>query len=90
MKRVSMIVSGRVQGVGFRAYVQDIALGMNINGWVRNLPDGSVEIEAEGPDEAVERFILVINQSRGDFIYVDTLQKCDIPISREQGFFIRS
>lgn len=89
MKRVSMIASGRVQGVGFRAYVQDIACGMNLNGWVRNLPDGTVEIEAEGEDAVVNRLIQVIRHSCSTYIQVDALRTSDIPITREQGFFVR-
>ena len=52
-----MIVSGRVQGVGFRYYVEDIALGMNISGWVRNLSDGTVEIDAEGEEDKLKKFL---------------------------------
>lgn len=43
-----MIVSGVVQGVGFRYYVFREATRLGINGWTRNRPDGSVEIQAEG------------------------------------------
>ena len=53
MKRVSVIVSGRVQGVGFRYFVEDIAADMKITGWVRNLPDGTVEIDAEGEEDEI-------------------------------------
>ena len=49
------IVSGRVQGVGFRAFVADAARTEGVSGWVRNLPDGSVEVHAEGDAEAVGR-----------------------------------
>jgi acylphosphatase len=50
------IVSGRVQGVGFRFFAEETAAVEGLFGWVRNLPDGRVEIEAEGEAEAVERF----------------------------------
>jgi len=50
------IVSGRVQGVGFRWHVIEHASLEGITGWVRNLPDRSVEIVAEGEDESIERF----------------------------------
>ena len=50
------LVSGRVQGVGFRYFVQEAALGEGISGWVRNLPTGAVEVLAEGDVEALERF----------------------------------
>jgi acylphosphatase len=50
------IVSGRVQGVGFRFFVNRCAAVEGLHGWVRNLPDGCVEIHAEGEREALERF----------------------------------
>jgi len=50
------LVSGRVQGVGFRYFAQEAALVEGLSGWVRNLPSGDVEVLAEGDAEAVERF----------------------------------
>jgi acylphosphatase len=50
------VISGRVQGVGFRYFTQEAAAREGIHGWVRNVPDGRVEIEAEGEAEALERF----------------------------------
>ena len=49
-------VTGRVQGVGFRFFVERAAAREGLHGWVRNTPDGRVEIEAEGDREALERF----------------------------------
>jgi acylphosphatase len=48
MRRVRAIVTGRVQGVGYRASTVDEARDHGLTGWVRNLPDGSVELEAQG------------------------------------------
>ena len=50
------IISGRVQGVGFRWFTQTTAARENLHGWVRNLSDGRVEAAAEGDAEAIERF----------------------------------
>jgi acylphosphatase len=51
-----IIVSGRVQGVGFRYFAQAVASREGLHGWARNLPDGRVEISAEGDREALDRF----------------------------------
>jgi len=56
MKRLHAIVSGRVQGVGFRYFVKHAASELNLSGWVRNLTDGTVELEVEGPEEELEEF----------------------------------
>jgi len=50
------LVSGRVQGVGYRYFAMAAARREGLNGWVRNTEDGSVEISAEGDAEALERF----------------------------------
>jgi len=48
--RLHVVVRGRVQGVGFRYFVQEAARALDLAGWVRNAVDGSVEVEAEGTD----------------------------------------
>jgi acylphosphatase len=48
-------VEGRVQGVGFRWFVRQRARASDLAGWVRNHPDGTVEIAAEGADEVIQR-----------------------------------
>lgn len=48
---------GRVQGVGFRYTAKDLAKGFEVCGWVRNLPDGSVEMQVMGEDREVMDFI---------------------------------
>ena len=50
------LVTGRVQGVGFRWFVLEAASVENLTGWVRNRPDGDVEVVAEGDAESMERF----------------------------------
>lgn len=57
VKQAHGIVSGRVQGVGFRYYVQDAARSLELRGEVRNLPDGRVEFTAEGDEEALKEFL---------------------------------
>lgn len=55
-RRVGFRVSGRVQGVGFRHHTQRRAEALGLGGFVRNLPDGSVDGEVEGPPAAVAAF----------------------------------
>ena len=50
------IISGRVQGVGFRYFTEAAALREGLHGWVKNLPDGRVEVLAEGDADALLRF----------------------------------
>ena len=50
------VISGWVQGVGFRFFTQAAAAREGVYGWVRNLPDGQVEVLAEGEAEAIARF----------------------------------
>ena len=58
------LVSGRVQGVGFRWFTQDTARREGAMGWVRNLPDGRVEAVVEGDSEAVTRVECAIRSGR--------------------------
>lgn len=57
MKSVTIKVKGKVQGVFYRASTKSKADELGVNGFVRNEPDGSVFIEAEGSSEAIDRFV---------------------------------
>ncbi len=56
-ERLEITVHGRVQGVAFRHYTQQQALKLGLTGWVRNNPDGSVRMVAEGTRSALEAFL---------------------------------
>ena len=56
-KRFHVCVSGRVQGVGYRYYARDVALSLGLCGWVRNVCDGSVELEVQGEQRSIDRFL---------------------------------
>ena len=58
MKRVHVYISGRVQGVFFRAETQRSANGFNLTGWVRNMTDGRVEAVFEGENENMDKMLV--------------------------------
>lgn len=70
------VISGRVQGVGYRFFARDAASREGIRGCVRNLPNGSVEVEAEGDAEAMLRFEMALRRgprgARVDDVLVDS------------------
>ncbi len=65
MKTVRIIVTGRVQGVGFRYFTVRCANDLGLCGWVRNLPDGSVETAIQGQGEKIEEMIGLLRQGPG-------------------------
>jgi acylphosphatase len=56
-RQIVAVASGRVQGVGYRAFCADEAVRLNIEGYARNLPDGRVEIVAEGDEGSLRQFV---------------------------------
>ena len=83
------LIGGRVQGVGFRFFAEEVAAREGLRGYVRNLPDGRVEAEVEGDADAVERFEMAIRRgprgSRVDAVDVTILT----PSGRSGEFTIR-
>jgi acylphosphatase len=71
------VVSGRVQGVGFRYFTLDIARREGLTGVVRNLPDGRVEAIAEGDEESLQRFEVALRRgpshARVEHIEIDSV-----------------
>ena len=68
MVRSHVFFSGTVQGVGFRYTTQRFARELKINGWVKNLSDGRVEMMAEGPRERIDNLIYKLDKHYGDRI----------------------
>lgn len=62
-QRLTILYSGRVQGVGFRFTTREVAEGFDVCGTVRNLPDGRVELVAEGDPKELEAFRQAIRDS---------------------------
>lgn len=88
MLRLHIRYSGRVQGVGFRMTAGAVAESLNLTGWVRNEPDGSVSLELQGPDPLVRDAINRIPRvTRGR---VDRADESPRPLDpSERGFEIR-
>jgi acylphosphatase len=82
------IVSGRVQGVWFRASTQRQARKLGVRGWVRNLPDGTVELHAEGDAEAVEG-LLRWAHGGPPTARVDRVEASDAAVEGFEGFVVR-
>jgi acylphosphatase len=79
---------GRVQGVGFRYTAHRLAQGFAVAGHVRNLPDGSVEIVAEGEADQVDGFLAAVRRRMAGYIERDTI--IDDTPTGVQGFHIRT
>lgn len=82
MITISALYEGKVQGVGFRASVLTLAKGYEVTGWVRNHPDGRVEVFATGEPSEVEDFLQGIRESHlAGHIEHETV----VPASSEPG-----
>ena len=75
---VRWIVSGRVQGIGFRFSVARYAMQLGVKGWVRNRSDGSVEVEAQGEAESLDRLQEYL-RSGPPMARVDNVDTSDVP-----------
>ncbi|WP_037352302.1 acylphosphatase [Selenomonas sp. FC4001] len=80
--------TGTVQGVGFRMFVQQNAMNLGITGWVKNMSDGTVTMELQGPQAAIDRLEAIIREGNY-FIKVQSfgLEVRDV-IAMEQRFEI--
>ena len=87
MVRYYFRFTGRVQGVGFRFFVSMNAEKCKVTGWVRNLPDGSVEAEAQGIPAAVEGFLEMIQNDAHRFIRIDHVEKEKRPLVEKESKF---
>jgi acylphosphatase len=89
MTSLQVFYEGNVQGVGFRWTVRDAAKGFDVTGWVRNLPDGRVELQATGEEDEVRAFLDRIAQGElHSLIYKQTENKLEKPVTA-RGFEIR-
>jgi acylphosphatase len=80
-------ITGRVQGVGFRAWTRERAQGLGVSGWVRNRSDGSVEAVVSGPNGAVETLIAALHEGP-PAAKVEDVRTAETELPTEHGFRI--
>lgn len=86
--RWTVYFSGHVQGVGFRYTTQRAARGYPVNGYVRNLPDGRVELVVEGQAGEIERFIRAVETEMGGHVH-DRKVAASPATGEFEGFAVR-
>lgn len=84
-----LLISGRVQGVGFRYFIEARASAEGVHGWVRNLPDGRVEALVEGDEESVDRVEAAARRGPSSAEVDDVVVELTTPSGRATGFSIR-
>lgn len=87
--RALSLVTGVVQGVGFRAWTESEALKRKLAGWVRNLDDGRVETLVQGPRAAVEEFLRSLGRGPVSARVEKVESSWEAPAEDLQGFTIR-
>ena len=88
MIRRSIIFYGWVQGVGFRWRARQAAELFGCTGWVENEEDGSVSMEIQGREEAIDRVILAIE--KGNYVRIENMKVRTLPVvEHESGFRVR-
>jgi len=86
--RQRIIFQGRVQGVGFRARTRSIAARYLITGWVRNEPDGTVMLEAQGDEQTLENFLDDLRRKTSGLVERE-IHAHTRTLAKESGFEIR-
>jgi len=82
-------VTGRVQGVAYRAWCRGVALDLGLRGWVRNRGDGSVEAALAGPEDSVARMLTAMGEGPGAARVTDVWSDPVSPGTVPEGFEIR-
>ena len=82
------VIEGRVQGVGFRYFVQEKATGLNLNGWVRNTYDEKVEVWAEGERETLEILLNFLRRGPRSAFVTQVKQSWEEPGGKYQRFSV--
>lgn len=82
--RKHIIFDGRVQGVGFRYYSVMKARSLGLTGWVKNLYDGTVEMEVQGREEDIQKLIAYLDSQR--YVSITGIDAREIPLQKDRDF----
>jgi acylphosphatase len=88
--RVRAMVRGAVQGVGFRVFVKGTARGLDVDGWVANRSDGSVDVVAEGHGRDLERLVERLREGPPGAVVREVEVHVEPAVGVPSGFVIRS
>jgi acylphosphatase len=89
IRRVNLVIRGRVHGVGFRYYARKCADEFGVTGFVRNLPNGDVETEAEGSAQAVDAFQQAVSKGPSTAHVKEVVALEVPPLKRDVSFEVR-
>lgn len=89
-RRLQVSISGEVQGVGFRWFVQRLAARLELDGWVANVADGSVEVLAEGTQARLVALLAGLRQGPPSAMVTGVEARWSSAMGVAQGFSIRS
>jgi len=87
--RIHIFVTGRVQGVGFRAFVQRIGVELNLTGWVRNLGYHQVETVAEGNPQILKQFLEAVRTGPRNSLVDELNFDWEVPLGEYHSFQVR-
>jgi acylphosphatase len=89
MKRVRILIEGKLQGANFRYHTQQEAQKLGLAGFVRNLSDGRIEIDAQGGDESVDKMLAWCQEGPQSAQLKSILFRYDEPNEHVTGFIVR-
>lgn len=85
-RRIVAIVTGRVQGVGYRGFCADHGMKLNITGYAKNLPDGRVEVVAESDEATLRQLVKLMREGPTHSLVRDVTYRWEEPTAEYPGF----
>lgn len=89
LKRYKAVLTGNVQGVGLRVFAKEQATNLGVTGWIKNMPDGTVDLEMQGKQPEIDKLTSIIK--KGNFIIkVETMKVEEMaPVAGDEAFVIK-